>query len=118
MANSRRGIPHEGQARGERSALAGDLKRILQTKASAVPSHRDHSIAVRPTKRFAARKRKDYEKLFPSYQKAIKSLEVNGTQTAEQSAIPGRSFSSVFVAPFRLPFRKASWQNVYLIFLF
>jgi hypothetical protein len=28
----------------------------------------------------------DYEKLLPSYQTAIKSLEVNGTQTAEQSA--------------------------------
>jgi hypothetical protein len=34
------------------------------------------------------------------------------------SAVPGRSFSSVFVAPFRLPFRKASWQNSYLAFLF
>ena len=34
------------------------------------------------------------------------------------TAIPGRSFFSVFVAPFRLPFRKASWQNIYLVFLF
>jgi hypothetical protein len=34
------------------------------------------------------------------------------------AAVPGRSFSSVFVAPFRLPFRKASWQNSYLAFLF
>ena len=28
----------------------------------------------------------DYETLLPSYEKAVKSLEVNGTQTAEQSA--------------------------------
>jgi hypothetical protein len=40
---------------------------------------------------------------------------INEVNTA---AIPGRSFSSVFVAPFRLPFRKANWQNVYLAFPF
>jgi hypothetical protein len=31
-------------------------------------------------------------------------------------AIPGRSVFSVFVAPFHLLFRKASWQNSYLAF--
>jgi hypothetical protein len=34
------------------------------------------------------------------------------------AAIPGRSFSSVFVAPFHLFFRKASRQNSCLAFLF
>jgi hypothetical protein len=34
------------------------------------------------------------------------------------TAVPGRSFSSVFVAPFHLPFRKASRQNSCLVFLF
>ena len=39
-------------------------------------------------------------------------------QSGHESAIPGRTFSSVFVAPFDLPFRKSGWQNVCLAFLF
>jgi hypothetical protein len=40
------------------------------------------------------------------------------SNSAIESAIPGRSFSSGLIAPFHLPFRKASWQNVYLAFPF
>jgi hypothetical protein len=41
-----------------------------------------------------------------------------GAADVNSSAVPGRSFFPVFVAPFCLHFRKASWQNVYLAFLF
>jgi hypothetical protein len=44
--------------------------------------------------------------------------KANHPELIVPAAVPGRSFSSVFVAPFRLPFRKASWQNSYLAFLF
>jgi hypothetical protein len=45
-------------------------------------------------------------------------IEGQEVEVTVRTAIPGRSFSSGLIAPFHLPFRKASWQNVYLAFPF
>jgi hypothetical protein len=65
--------------KGTGGALTGQGDVETTTHWVAVPREKDIVILLLTCP--AA----DYEKLLPSYEKAIKSLEVNGTQTAEQS---------------------------------
>jgi hypothetical protein len=65
--------------KGSGGALTGQGEVDTTTHWVAVPREKDIVVVLLTCP--AA----DYDKLLPSYEKAIKSLEVNGTQTAEQS---------------------------------